>query len=273
MTRVAIQGVRGSFHDQAARAFFPDAQIVECQSFAGLYQAMEEGRADAAVMAVENTSSGGLMPNFDLLRRHPQRIIGEVYLQIHQNLLALPGQRLEDIHEVRTHFMAIDQTRAFFERECPWMTVRKADNTAMAAEEISRYALRGVAAVASKLAAEVYGLEVLRENIETFQDNFTRFVVLSAEPVPSGKVPDKVSICFTLPHSPGALSHILTILSFYDMNLTRIQSMPIPGEKWQYFFYADVCFDDYSRWQQALTAVRPLIKDLDILGEYTAVQK
>ena len=106
MTKVAIQGVRGSFHDQAARAFFPDAQIVECQSFKGLYQAMEDHRADAAVMAVENTSSGGLLPNFDLLRRHPQRIIGEVYLHIHQNLLALPGQRLEDIREVRTHPMA-----------------------------------------------------------------------------------------------------------------------------------------------------------------------
>jgi prephenate dehydratase len=141
----------------------------------------------------------------------------------------------------------------------------------MAAEEISRYALRGVAAVASALAAEVYSLEILREKIETYPDNYTRFVVLSEKLTPPEGPADKASVCFTLPHTPGALSHILTVLSFYDMNLTRIQSLPIPGEKWQYFFYADICFSDYNRWQQALTAVRPLIKDLDILGEYKAV--
>ena len=128
----------------------------------------------------------------------------------------------------------------------------------------------GVGAVASSLAAELYGLEILAESIETYKQNYTRFLILDdALQVDKSKV-NKASMCFTLPHTPGSLAHILTILSFYDMNLTRIQSLPIPGQEWQYFFYVDIKFDDYTRYEQALSAVRPLMKDLDILGEYTA---
>ena len=271
--RVAIQGFAGSFHEEAARRYYGGnfaemPQIVECSTFDGLYKAMEQGVADCAIMAIENTISGGLLPNFELLRKYSQKITGEIYLHIHQNLMALPGQKLEDIREVRSHYMAINQTRAFFETRCPWMRMVEAEDTAKSAADLAEQNLMGVGAVASKLAAQMYGLEILEPEIETFKTNFTRFLILDdAIEVPQDRI-NKASICFTLPHKPGSLAHILTILSFYDMNLTRVQSLPIPGRQWQYFFYIDIRFEDYERYQQALSAVRPLIDDINILGEY-----
>ncbi len=275
MRRVAIQGFSGCFHEQAARDFYrsgknEDIAIVECATFGDLFSAMAQGRADAAVMAIENTISGGLLPNFDLLRKNPQTIKGEVYLQIHQNLMALPGQKMEDIREVRTHYMAINQTRAFFERECPWIKMVESEDTAKSAADIASERLEGVGAVASSLAAQEFGLEILAPQIETYHDNFTSFLILDDAIRVAKETIDKSSLCFTLPHKPGSLAHILTILSFYDMNLTRIQSLPIPGKRWQYFFYIDILFDSYERYNQALAAVRPLIDDLRVLGEYPA---
>ena len=272
MKKVAIQGYKGCFHEQAAREFYDNErlEIVECDTFDGLYQAIEAGVADAAVMAIENTLSGGLIHNFELLRKYSHRIKGEVYLRIRQNLMALPGQSLMDIREVRTHYMAINQTREFFERECPWIHLVESEDTAKSARELRERSLKGVGAVASELAAKLYGLEILKGGIETYKQNFTRFLVFDDTlEIPTEAV-DKASICFTLPHKPGSLAHILTILSFYDMNLTRIQSLPIPGREWQYFFYADITFDDYVRYNQALDAVRPLVEGLDILGEYAS---
>ena len=273
--RVAIQGFSGCFHEEAARIFYRDREntlirIVECATFSDLFEALEDGSADAAVMAIENTTSGGLIPNFELLRKNPQQIKGEIYLQIHQNLMAMPGQRLEDIREVRTHYMAINQTRAFFEKRCPWIKMVESEDTAKSAADIARDGLRGVGAVASELAARNFGLEILAPQIETYRENFTRFLILDDGSRVTKESIDKASLCFTLPHKPGSLAHILTILSFYDMNLTRIQSLPIPGKSWQYFFYIDIKFESYERYLQALSAVRPLIDDLRILGEYTA---
>jgi len=275
MTKVAIQGFSGCFHEQAAALFYKkhfdqDIEIVECSTFDGLFKAMAEDRAQAAVMAIENTTSGGLIPNFELLRKYPQKIKGEVYLHIHQNLMALPGQTLEDIREVHTHYMAINQTRVFFESECPWIRMVETEDTAKSAGDIARGGLKGVGAVASSLAAEKYGLEILRPEIETYKENFTRFLVFDESLSVPQELVNKASLCFTLHHVPGSLAHILTILSFYDMNLTRIQSLPIPGKKWQYFFYADIKFDSYKRYTQALSAVRPLLEDMDILGEYVS---
>ncbi len=274
MKKVAIQGYKGCFHEEAARTFYAQSglvpDILECDTFEGLYRALENEAADAAVMAIENTVSGGLIHNFELLRRYDRKIKGEVYLRIKQNLMALPGQSIEDIKEVRTHYMAINQTRDFFQRECPWITLVESEDTAKSAAEIAGNKLFGVGAVASSLASELYSLEILRESIETYKQNFTRFLIFDeAVTLPESAI-DKASICFTLPHKPGSLAHILTILSFYDMNLTRIQSLPIPGREWQYFFYVDIKFDSYNRYCQALSAVRPLIEDLNILGEYKA---
>ena len=274
MKSVAIQGVKGCFHEQAARLFYDQhglsvTDIVECLTFDGLYKSLDSGKADAAVMAIENTVSGGLLPNFELLRKYDRKIKGEVFLRIQQNLMALPGQRIEDIKEVRTHYMAINQTRTFF-KDYPWIRLVESEDTAKSAADVANEGLVGVGAVASVLAAELYGLDILAESIETYKQNFTRFLIFDdALEVDKSQV-NKVSLCFTLSHTPGSLAHVLTILSFYGMNLTRIQSLPIPGQEWQYFFYVDIKFDDYVRYGQALAAVRPLMEDLDVLGEYEA---
>ena len=272
--KIAIQGVKGCFHEQAARLFYDGfgcsaPQIVECALFDDLYKSMDSAKADAAVMAIENTVSGGLLPNFELLRKYDRKIKGEVFLRIQQNLMALPGQKMEDIKEVRTHYMAINQTREFF-KDYPWIRLVESEDTAKSAAEVAQNQLTGVGAVASELAAELYGLEIMAESIETYKQNFTRFLILDdALEVDKTQV-NKASWCFTLSHKPGSLAHVLTILSFYDMNLTRIQSLPIPGQEWQYFFYVDIKFDNYLRYEQALSAVRPLMEDLNILGEYVA---
>ena len=164
--------------------------------------------------------------------------------------------------------MAINQTRQFFERNCPWITMVESEDTAKSAIDIAASGLKGVGAVASELAASQNGLEILARSIETYKQNFTRFLILDdAITVPRREI-NKASLCFTLPHKPGSLAQVLTILSFYDMNLTRIQSLPIPGQEWQYFFYADIKFATYGRYRQALRAVRPLMEGLNILGEY-----
>ena len=271
--KVAIQGYSGCFHEQAARKFYArygeTQEIVECATFDDLYKSMAEGRADSAVMAIENTVSGGLLPNFELLRKYRVKIKGEIFLRIEQNLMVLPGQTIDDIKEVRSHYMAINQTRPFFSRY-PHIRLVESEDTAKSAADIAKEQLHGVGAVASSLAAELYGLEIIAPGIETYKQNFTRFLILdNALQVPQEAV-NKVSLCFTLPHTSGSLAHVLTILSFYGMNLTRIQSLPIPGREWQYFFYVDIKFDSYVKYLQAISAVRPLMEDFDTLGEYVS---
>ena len=272
--KIAIQGVKGCFHEQAARLFYEglgcsSPEIVECAEFDDLYKSLSSGQAQAAVMAIENTVSGGLLPNFELLRKYDRKIKGEVFLRIQQNLMALPGQKIEDIKEVRTHYMAINQTREFF-KDYPWIRLVESEDTAKSAADVAQNNLLGVGAVASELAADLYNLEVLAHSIETYKQNFTRFLILDDGLQVDKAQVNKASWCFTLNHKPGSLAHVLTILSFYDMNLTRIQSLPIPGQEWQYFFYVDIKFEDYLRYEQALSAVRPLMEDLNILGEYIA---
>ena len=272
MTRIAIQGIKGCFHEQAAYKFYekeglPKPEVVECHSFEELYNRMDDTSADAAIMAIENTVSGGLLPNFELLRKYNYKIKGEIFLRIKQNLMALPGQRIEDLHEVRSHYMAINQTRPYF-KDYPDIRLVEYGDTAKSAADITKEGNYGVGAIASELAAEIYGLEIIAEGIETYKQNFTRFLILDDSlQVDKSKI-NKASMCFTLPHKAGSLAHVLTILSFYDMNLTRIQSLPIPGQEWQYFFYVDIKFEDYERYMLALSAVKPLMTDLNILGEY-----
>lgn len=274
MRKIAIQGIKGCFHEQAAYLFYEKEglakpQIVECSTFDDLYKRMDDGTADAAVMAIENTVSGGLLPNFELLRKYDRKIKGEVFLRIKQNLMTLSGQKIEDLHEVRSHYMAINQTRPYFD-DYPQIRLVEYADTARSAADIAKEGVKGVGAIASELAAEIYGLEIIAESIETYKQNFTRFLILDDDLQVDQSRINKASMCFTLPHKPGSLTHVLTILSFYDMNLTRIQSLPIPGQEWQYFFYVDIKFDNYERYLQALSAVKPLMTDLNILGEYEA---
>lgn len=268
MTKIAIQGVHGCFHEQAARLYYGnDIDVRECLSFEDLFTSLDAGEAEGAIMAIENTVAGGLLPNYSLLHKHGRKIKGEVFIRIRQNLMALPGQKIEDIAEVRSHYMAIAQTREFF-RQYPHIRLVESEDTAKSAAEIARNQQSGVGAIASSLAAELFGLDILQSEIETHKQNFTRFLILDDHiSVPENEI-DKASICFTLPHKTGRLSHVLSIFSFYDLNLTKIQSLPIPGKEWQYFFYVDLKFDHYERYREAMAAANPLVEDMMEMGEY-----
>ena len=270
MKKVAILGQRGSFHEEAALAFYQDVplELHGFDSFEQMLSAYDSADVDAVVIAVENTLSGGLVRNLELIHSGGYQVVGEVHIPIHQYLMALPGETLESIREVISHEMALYQTRSFFEKHCPGVTLSQSSSTVAAVQEIVSGQLKGLAAVASRLAAKEYGLEILAREIESSKENRTRFFVLDRYFRPEKA--DKASWCFTLPHKSGALAQILTILSFYEMNLTRIQSLPIPGCPWEYFFYADIRFDDSVRYRQAISAVRPLLADLDVMGVFKA---
>lgn len=275
--KVAIQGVAGCFHDAAARKFFSERgidniEIVPCDSFPELFDTMSADASLLGIVAIENTIAGALLANHELMRQSPVSIIGEYKMRISHVLCALPGETIDSISEVNSHAMALMQCEQFLRRHPNMKKVEKFD-TAGSAEEIAKHRLAGHAAVCAELAAELYGLEILEKGIETNKRNFTRFLVL-ADPLlaselrPRPELLNKASIVFTLPHTRGALSKVLTILTFYDINLSKIQSMPILGREWEYRFYLDLTYDSYARYQQAIDAVRPLINDLKILGEY-----
>lgn len=266
--KIAIQGVHGCFHEQAARLYYgDDIDVLECLNFEELFTGMNERKADAAVMAIENTVAGGLLPNYSLLHKYGKKIKGEVFLRIQQNLMALPGQRIEDLREVHSHYMAIAQTREFFKNH-PRIRLIESEDTAKSAADIARLGQKQVGAIASVLAAELFGLEILEESIETHKQNFTRFLILDDCLTVAEQEIDKASVCFTIPHRTGRLAQILSIFSYYDLNLTKIQSLPIPGKEWQYFFYVDLKFEDYGHYREAMNAVQPLMEDLQIMGEY-----
>lgn len=270
--KVAIQGIRGSFHDIAAHQFFAgeDVELVCCDTFEQLFAAMK--REDClGLMAIENTIAGSLLHNYELLRDSGTTIIGEHKLRIEHSLLCLSGETMADIREVNSHPVALAQCRGYLSRHSA-MKVVEADDTAGAAQYIASHKLKGHAAICHAGAAPLYGLRVLREGIEDNKHNYTRFLALcdtwSADRYRDLHKTTKSSIVFTLPHEEGSLSQVLSIFSFYKINLSKIQSLPIIGREWQYLFYVDVIYDDYLRYRQSIDAVRPLIKELKILGEY-----
>lgn len=268
--RVAIQGIAGCFHDAAARQYFAPAEVepVECDSFHDLFDVMASDSELLGIMAIENTIAGSLLPNHELLRKSDLVITGEHKLRISHVLCALPGQRIEDITEVHSHPIALMQCEEFLRGYRNMRMVEDFD-TAGAARDIVRDNKTGVAAVCGEFAANLYGLEILEKGIETNKHNFTRFLTLAHEgSVARNRNIDKASIEFTLPHSKGSLASILAILSFYDLNLSKIQSLPIIGREWEYRFYIDLTFDDSERYRQAINAIRPLISNIRILGEY-----
>lgn len=224
------------------------------------------------IMAIENTIAGSLLQNHELLRQSSLKVIGEHRMRISHTLCALPGQSIGSLCEANSHPMALMQCEQFLRRHPNLRMVEKFD-TAGAAREISEKGIMGHGAVCGKFAAEIYGLEILAEGIETNKRNFTRFLIL-ADPILASEIGpkehevNKSSIVFTLPHTQGALSKVLTILSFYDINLSKIQSMPIIGREWEYRFYVDLTFTSIVRYHQAIDAIRPLINDLKMLGEY-----
>lgn len=277
--KVAIQGIDGCYHHAAAKEYFPDTEIatLPCQSFPAMFEAMAADASLIGVMAIENTIAGSLLANHELLRQSNLTVVGEHKMRISHVLAALPGQSAEDITEVHSHPMALMQCEQFLRRH-PAMKMIERFDTAGSAEEIARLQLPGHAAICGRYAAETYGLEILESGIETNRRNFTRFLVI-ADPLVAGEMKpreeqlDKASVVFTLPHTRGALSKVLTIFSFYDMNLSKIQSLPIVGREWEYRFYVDLTFDSYVRYRQALDAARPLTNEFRILGEYVECQR
>lgn len=272
--RITIQGVAGCFHDAAAREYFPDRDLetVSFDTFHEMFDALDSDASLLGIVAIENTIAGGLLQNHELLRHSNLRIIGEHKTRISHVLAALPGETIESISEVNSHPMALMQCEQYLRRH-PNMKMIEAYDTAGSAKDIAEKNLKGHAAVCGEYAANLYGLDILEKGIETNKKNFTRFLIvanplLASEIGPKETEVNKASIVFTLPHTGGALSKILTILSFYDMNLTKIQSMPIIGREWEYRFYVDLTFGSVVRYHQAIDAVRPLTNDLSVLGEY-----
>lgn len=234
---------------------------------------MRRDRTLLGVTAIENTIAGSLLPNHELLRRSGLRIVGKQRLRISHVLAALPGQRPEEIREVHSHPIALMQCAEFLEAH-PAMKAVERDDTVGSAREIAEHRAAGHAAICSELATRSCGLEILERGIETDKHNFTRFLILAdprqAESTDREHEPDKASLVFTLSHTQGSLSKVLTVLSFYDMNLTKIQSLPMLGREWEYRFYVDLCFGDHARYRQAVEAVRPLTRELKMLGTYRA---
>ena len=280
MKKVAIQGFNGSYHDIATREFFQDEEIelICCETFNEVFSAIAADSNVVALVAIENTIAGSLLHNYELLRDSGTIIVGEQKLRIAHCICCLPDEGWQDLSEVHSHPVALAQCEAFLQRH-PELKAVQADDTALSAKEIMDKQLRGHAAICSTHAAKMYGMRILQENIETNKHNFTRFLVvadrwradeLKAEGI--GRQVNKANIVFSLPHQEGSLSQILSIFTFYRINLTKIQSLPIIGREWEYMFYVDVTFDDYTRFHQSIDAVRPLTKELTILGEYKAFE-
>lgn len=279
MRTVAIQGALGSFHDIAAHQFFPgeEVELICCATFEQVFEAATKDSKIIGMCAIENTIAGSLLHNYELLKQSGLQIVGEHKLRISHSFVCLPTDDWADITEVNSHPIALMQCRDFLNHH-PQIKVVEAEDTALSAELIQKNHLHGHAAICSKYAAELNGMKVLQEGIETNKHNFTRFLVV-ADPWQVDemnrhrqKEVNKASLVFSLPHEEGSLSQVLSILSFYHINLTKIQSLPIIGREWEYQFYVDVVFDNVLRYKQSIIAITPLTKELKILGEYEQFQ-
>lgn len=273
MKRVAIQGIAGCFHDIAAREYFKgeEIEIIACETFRDVFDTIKKDSSIIGAVAIENTIAGSLLQNHNLLKESGLKIAGEYKLRIKHNLVALPGQKISDIHEVHSHPIALMQCGDFLQRNKHIKAV-ESDDTASSAKRVAEEGKIGVAAICGEMAAKIYGLEILEKGIETNKHNFTRFLIVAdswlTDELSKGKNPNKASLVFSLPHEQGSLAMILSILSYYGLNLTKIQSLPIIGREWEYQFYVNLSFTQYVRYTQALSAITPLTKDLKVLGEY-----
>ena len=265
---VGIQGVKGAFHEEAALNYFGEGiGIVPQITFAGLIDSVKSGEADYGMIAVENTISGTIHSNLSLIRASRLKICGEVYLRIEQNLAALPGTRISDLKQVYSHYMAIDQCRTFF-NDLPAIKLIESEDTALSMQKLAEKQMKNTGAIGSKTAALHYGLEILAEGIETNKKNYTRFLVIQKPENEIDSAFDKASLALTLPNSKGSLAEILSLIASYDVDLSKIESVPVVGEPWHYLFYLDLLFDHADRYLKMLKTLRPFTDELYILGEY-----
>ena len=273
MKRIAIQGSIGSFHDIAAHQYFQGEQIqlICCSTFEQVFENIKRDPTVIGMLAIENTIAGSLLHNYELLRNSGTTIVGEHKLHIEHSICCLPDDSWDTIKEIHSHPVALMQCRGFLANH-PDMKAVEASDTAGAAKMIATQNCRGWAAICNASAARLYGMKILEESIEDNKHNFTRFLVVSnpnkADFLRPLETTNKASLVFSLPHEEGSLSQVLSILYFYKINLTKIQSLPIIGHEWEYMFYVDVTFDNLTRYRQSIDAIRPLTKELKVLGEY-----
>jgi len=268
-SKVSIQGFEGSFHQEAARNFFgKDVEVICCATFREVVKIAENTKeSNGGVMAIENSIAGSILPNYNLLQKSNLTIVGEVYLQIRQNLLVNPGVKLEDIKEVHSHPMAIQQCFGFLDKH-NWKLVETED-TALSAKHIHQHRSKHIAAIASKLAADIYKLDTIVPNIHTLKNNYTRFLILQNQ-VQTIEVmdADKASINFHTDHSKGSLAKVLTVIAESGINLSKLQSFPIPGSDWKYSFHADLEFESKIQFTNMIKVVKRITEDLKIYGVY-----
>lgn len=266
--RVAIQGIRASFHEEAALKFFgDDIQTVECNSFKETCEAMVAGKADFVVMAIENSIAGSLLPNYTLIREYNFAVTGEVYLPIQLHLMGLPGVKLEDAQFVTSHPIALRQCIDFFD-SFPHLKIVESSDTAACAKKIKDDGLTDTLAVANTLAAKLYGLDILERRIESNSKNYTRFLILQNKKNEDLTTINKSSICFQVGNHVGALSQVLTIFAEQEVNLTKIQSMPVLGKRNEYYFYVDLEWSDNEKYDAAIRRALKYTVNFNIMGEY-----
>lgn len=266
---MSIQGFEGSFHQVAARQYFgKDVEVITCATFKEVVKiASAKKESDGGLMAIENSIAGSILPNYNLLQRSSLKITGEIYLQIKQHLMVNPGVQIEDIREVHSHPMAIQQCLEYLDQH-HWKMVETED-TALSAKMVHQKKAKHVAAIASKLAAEMFGLHIIAPNIHTMKNNYTRFLVLQREEqVRTDDAANKASVNFHTDHSRGSLARVLGKIADGGINLSKLQSFPIPGSDFKYSFHADMEFDDLKQFHKVVEVIRPLTASLKIYGIY-----
>jgi len=268
-TKVSIQGYEGSFHQVAAQQFFgKDVIVIPCATFAEVVKiAGNKKESDGGVMAIENSIAGSILPNYNLLKKSNLVVAGEIYLQIKQNLLVNPGVKLADIREVHSHPMAIQQCLEYLDKY-NWKLIETED-TALSAKHVHQHRSKHVAAIASKLAAELFGLQMIAPNIHTMKNNYTRFLILQRpDRTIATEGANKASVNFHTDHSRGSLAKVLTRIADGGINLSKLQSFPIPGSEWQYSFHADMEFETIEQFNTVIDAIKPLTEEVKVYGVY-----
>ena len=267
-TKVSIQGYEGSFHQVAAQAFFgKSVEVLPCATFREVVKiAADKKSSDGGVMAIENSIAGSILPNYNLLQKSNLNVTGEVYLQIHQNLLVNKGVALEDIKEVHSHPMALLQCLDYLDQH-HWKLVETED-TALSAKHIYKHKSKHIGAIASTLAAELYNLDVLAPKIQSEKANYTRFLILQNGHSETVADADKASLYFQVAHSRGSLAKVLTVVADGGVNLSKLQSFPVPGSAWKYSFHADMEFDSVAQFNEVLKSISPLTETIKVYGIY-----
>lgn len=268
--KVAIQGIESSFHHQAVQKLFPNEEItlLSCDSFEKVTTAVNNSNADFGVIAIENTIVGSILPNYGLIDTGNFEILAETVLNIQMYVMALESESIHDIKEIHSHPVALLQCRDYLQKFPPQFKVIEGKDTASEAKRIKDQNLTGVAAIAGKQVAEKFGLKILDSNIQDIKENHTRFVLLGKKEKQSIQQADKASLKFVLDHNVGSLGNVLSLLTTFNINLTKIQSLPIVGKPWQYAFFVDVVFEDENFFFEVMEMLKKTVKELKILGVY-----